>query len=330
MKAAELDRWIRRISPGRKIEGIAALLVPYTAAGAPDWTAYARLLDSTFESGLAPAVNMDTGYVHLLLPGERREALRLAREAAHGRRFVAGAFVETTVSARAASSEIIRAYAAEVELIRSHGGTPILFQATALKSKTPSEVAEIYRAVASVVAEDDPGGVIAFELGEMFAPFGQIYSLETFQRLMEIPQIRGLKHSSLDRCQEWQRLDLRDRLRPGFRIYTGNDLAIEMVMYGSDYLLGLASFATDAFAKRDLYWAAHDPRFFALNDLLQYLGAFAFRPPVPAYRHSAAQFLKIRGRIPSDAPHPQSPRRPASDAAVLEEIAQRLDGLVAP
>ena len=36
--------------------------------------------------------------------------------------------------------------------------------------------------------------------------------------------------------------------------------------------------------------------FYALNDLLQYLGTFAFRPPVPAYRHSAAQFLKLRGR----------------------------------
>ena len=33
------------------------------------------------------------------------------------------------------------------------------------------------------------------------------------------------------------------------------------------------------------------------NDALQYLGAFAFRPPVPAYRHSAAQFLALRGWI---------------------------------
>ncbi len=39
---------------------------------------------------------------------------------------------------------------------------------------------------------------------------------------------------------EWSRLALRDRIRPEFKIFNGNDLAIDMVMYGSDYLLGLS------------------------------------------------------------------------------------------
>jgi dihydrodipicolinate synthase/N-acetylneuraminate lyase len=85
----------------------------------------------------------------------------------------------------------------------------------------------------------------------MFAPFGTVYSLELFERLLQIPGLLGIKHSSLDRAQEWQRLDLRDRLRPDFKVYTGNDLAIDMVVYGSDYLLGLSSFAPEAFALRD-------------------------------------------------------------------------------
>ena len=76
---------------------------------------------------------------------------------------------------------------------------------------------------------------IAFELGTMFAPFGKIYDLDTYRRLARRPQCIGAKHSSLSRELEWQRLQLRDRVRPGFKVLTGNDLAIDMVMYGSDY-----------------------------------------------------------------------------------------------
>jgi hypothetical protein len=91
-------------------------------------------------------------------------------------------------------------------------------------------------------------------------------------------------------------------------------------MYGSDYLLGLSTFAPDLFAKRDAMWLAGDPGFYELNDLLQYLGFFAFRPPVPAYKHTAAMFLKLRGWIDCDNTHPLSPTRPESDREVLREL----------
>jgi hypothetical protein len=107
-------------------------------------------------------------------------------------------------------------------------------------------------------------------------------------------------------------------------VLTGNDLAIDMVMYGSDYLLGLSAFAPDAFAVRDRYWEAGDDRFYQLNDILQYLGAFAFRAPTPGYRHDAAMFLRRRGFIAHDETHPSSPRRPDSDRPVLEGILERL------
>jgi hypothetical protein len=120
-------------------------------------------------------------------------------------------------------------------------------------------------------------------------------------------------------------LALRDRLRPEFRIYTGNDLAIDMVFYGSDYLLGLSAFHVEAFALRDRLWAAGDARAVGVNDLLQYLGQLAFRAPVPAYKHSAAQFLHARGLIATDRQHPKSPWRPESDVAILADIRDRLD-----
>ncbi len=114
-------------------------------------------------------------------------------------------------------------------------------------------------------------------------------------------------------------------MRPDFHVFTGNDLAIDMVCWGSDYLLGLAAFAPDHFARRDAAWAAGDPAFHELNDQLQYLGAFCFRDPVPAYRHDAAVFLHHRGWITSPAVPLGAATRPASDRDVLALIAAGLE-----
>jgi hypothetical protein len=127
---------------------------------------------------------------------------------------------------------------------------------------------------------------------------------------------------------EWQRLVLRNETRTDFMVFTGNDLAIDMVMYGSDYLLGLSTFAPDAFAVRDKMWETGDPRFYELNDLLQYLGFLTFRGPVPAYKHSAAQFLKLKGWIKTNKTHPKSPERPESDIPLLQDIANRIDAVI--
>lgn len=302
------------LKPGRRIEGISAVLLPFTARDTPDWEGFRRLLDRTWAAGLTPAVNMDTGYVHLLTPSERSSVLMEAHRVARGRRFVAGAFIEGT------SGDSATAYRIDVERIRQHGGTPILFQCSALAKASEQQVIEVYTQVAQ-----GGGPLLAFELGTMFASFGRIYSEDFIERLLAIEAFTGVKHSSLDRATEWARVRIRDRVRPDFKIYTGNDLAIDMVFYGSDYLLGLSAFAVDAFAARDRLWADGDGRAFALNDLLQYLGQLAFRQPVPAYKHSAAQFLKLRGAIGSDRPHPRSPHRPDSDVPLLRDIADRLD-----
>jgi hypothetical protein len=165
---------------------------------------------------------------------------------------------------------------------------------------------------------------IGFELGAMFVPYGRIPSLDAYEGLMGVTACVGAKHSSLSRELEWDRLDLRDRVRPDFTVFTGNDLAIDMVMYGSDYLLGLSTFAPAAFATRDRLWAAGDPGFHEVNDLLQYLGHFTFRPPVPGYRHDAAIMFELRGWARCDGTPPQAPRRPDSDRAVLANILERL------
>jgi dihydrodipicolinate synthase/N-acetylneuraminate lyase len=304
--------------PGRHIDGISAVLLPFAADGTPDWDGLSRLLDRTWAAGLTPAVNMDTGYVHLLTVPERAEVLSTARQMAAGRRFIAGAFIEDL------DGDAVTLYHAEIDRIRKHGGVPIVFQSSALTRLDEAGVLNAYEAIARAGPP-----LLAFELGEMFAGFGRIHSTDFFRRLLDLGAFVGLKHSSLDRVEEWTRLDLRDRHRPDFRVYTGNDLAIDMVFYGSDYLLGLSAFSVDGFAARDRLWCRSDARVVALNDLLQYLGQVAFRPPVPAYRHSAAQFLKLQGLIATDSPHPRSPRRPDSDLALLEDVMRRLAAALA-
>jgi len=207
---------VRPMQPGRRIDGISAVLLPFTAEGAPDWDGFSRLLDRTWSVGLTPAINMDTGYVHLLTVTERAEALSIASQMAAGRRFVAGAFVEDL------DGDAVRLYLAEIDRIRSHGGEPIVFQSSALARLDETAALDAYTAIGCAGPP-----ILAFELGAMFAPFGRIHSPEFFRQLLDVDAFVGLKHSSLDRVAEWTRLDLRDRHRPDFRVYTGNDLAIE-------------------------------------------------------------------------------------------------------
>ena len=308
------------IKPRRKITGISAILLPFHEDHSIDWASFCAHVARTSDYGITPAVNMDTGYVNLIDQATRREVLARTQETLGNRPFVAGAFVP----AKPGDAWNPAPTQEQMVLIQNYGGTPVVFQSFPLTSQAPDKIVASY----AELGRDCPA-FIAFELGKMFAPFGQIYDLETYEGLLSVPQCIGAKHSSLHRDQEWQRILLRDQVRPDFKVFTGNDLAVDMVMYGSDYLLGLSTFAPDLFAQRDAMWEAGDPGFFELNDLIQYLGFFAFRPAVPAYKHSAAMFLKLRGWITSDTPHPNGDRRPDSDRAVLRDIAERLGVLEA-
>lgn len=310
-----LGRFAARIRTRRKVQGIAAALLPFTSSGRIAEEAFAAHLRRTSACGLTNAVNMDTGYVNLLTAEERRRVLALAAEALGPRtRFVAGAYVE------GADGDLVTLYRDRIDEIQAFGGTPILFQTTRMHALTPVEKADLY----ARICRDVPR-VIGFELGSVFAPNGEIWDEETFCRLLEIPPLIGAKHSSLDRLTELRRLELRDRLRPEFAIYTGNDLGVSMIEYGSDYLLGLATFCPERFAERDHAWEQGDPAYFALSDALQHLGNVAFRAPVPAYKHSAAIFLHLQGRIPTDRTHPLSPTRPDWEREMLLDCAARLD-----
>jgi hypothetical protein len=309
---------IALLRPRRAITGISAILLPFTETGDIDWPGFAAHCERTAAAGLTPAVNMDTGFGNLLAPEQKSAVLDATRSVLGQKSFVAGAFL----SDEPGSPFDLEGYKREVAAIAARGGTPVICQSYGLTELPTAEIPGAYEAVTA-----DCDAFIAFELGTMFAPFGKIYDLGTYRALLGIRKCLGAKHSSLRREAEWERLKLRDAVRPAFKVFTGNDLAIDMVQYGSDYLLGLSTCAPDLFARRDAYWLSGDPRFYELNDVLQYLGFLAFRAPVPAYKHSAAMFLKLRGWIGCDATHPRSGTRPDSDRALLAGILRQLDAL---
>ena len=304
------------IRPRRAIVGMSAILLPFETSGAVDWPGFAAHVERTAAAGLVPAVNMDTGYVNYLSDEEKREVLKWTREAlGAGVPFIAGAYIEGS------DGDVVRLYRREMDQIAACGATPIIFQTARLHGRTAQEKVAAYQ----MICKGFPA-VLGFELGPVFASNGEIFDDDTVRGLMDIPELKGMKHSSLDRMLELLRLELRDAVRPDFRIYTGNDLGINMIEYGSDYLLGLATFAPEKFAERDRLWAAGDPRYYVLSDALQHLGNIAFRPPVPAYKHSAAIFLHLAGRIPSPRTHIQNPQRPDWELDLMRECAARLLG----
>jgi 4-hydroxy-tetrahydrodipicolinate synthase len=311
-----LESLIVRRKLRRKVQGIAATLLPFESDGRIAVEAFQRHLLATQRAGLTSAVNMDTGYVNYLNDVERQNVLRWTREAlGNDVDFIAGAYIEGE------SGDAVPLYRREMDRIAALNGIPIVFQTARLHGKSATEKATLYREICRGFPR-----VLAFELGPMFAPNGEIFDEETVRRLMDIPELTGMKHSSLDRMVELGRLALRDAHRPEFNIYTGNDLGVNMIEYGSDYLLGLATFAPEKFAQRDRLWESGDAEYYALSDALQYLGNVAFREPIPAYKHSAAVFLHLSGRIPTDLTHPRNPQRPSWEREILQDCARRLHG----
>jgi dihydrodipicolinate synthase/N-acetylneuraminate lyase len=302
---------IPNVIPRREVLGMSAILLPLSDDHRVAWDDFQQHVQRTAEAGLWPAVNMDTGYGPLIDASTRAEVLQRTGELCGSRPWVAGAWVGD----RPGDPFSLDAYRTAIDLIEANGGIPVIFQSYGLSAGPDAAIVDRYGALGTCTKR-----MIGFELAKAFAPFGSIYSIDVFRQLLSIPSLIGAKHSSLCRQQEWNRLTIRNSLRPDFRLLTGNDLAIDMVIYGSDYLLGLSTMAPDAFALRDRYWRDGDPHFWRLNDLLQYLGCFTFRHPTPAYKHSAAMFLQLRGWIQSAETWPGSPRRPDTDRAVLALI----------
>jgi hypothetical protein len=305
---------LRHLAADRTVDGVASVPLSFTAEGRPELDVLADLVQRTFAAGLTPAVNLFAGSVELLNPHERADVLAITGGVARGRRYLAGALAGDD------SGTLARRYALAGEPIVRQGGTPVLVQCHEFGQLGEDELADMYRQATADFRE-----AIALEADPLFG--GRVYSLDLFHRLLDVPALSGLVHASFDRVAEWYRVDARDARRPEFRLFSGNERATDMFVYGSDYLLGSAGCAPEAFALRDRLWRDGDPHATEVDDALQHLGALLYRMPIAASRHAASQWLVVRGIASSDAAHPRAVRRPDSDPPLLREIAERIDAL---
>src|ERR1700687_3445918 len=195
----KLEALNERRRPLRKIQGIAAALLPYEADGRVAVEDFQRHLVATHRAGLMNAVNMDTGYVNFLSDAEQHDVLRWTSEALGDNvPSVAGAYIEGR------DGEMITLYRRQMDIIVKAGGIPILFQTARLHGKSDRDKVAAYGIVCRGYET-----VLGFELGRMFAPNGEIFSEATVRGLMDIPELKGLKHSSLDRLTELGRPGVR-------------------------------------------------------------------------------------------------------------------------
>src|SRR6266849_10992455 len=94
-EAMKIESIVQRHQLGRKVQGIAAALLPFEADGRIAVGAFQNHLRTTHRAGLMNAVNMDTGYANYLSDEDKTRVLRWTREALGDEiPFVAGAYVE--------------------------------------------------------------------------------------------------------------------------------------------------------------------------------------------------------------------------------------------
>ncbi len=152
-------------------------------------------------------------------------------------------------SDRVTIDDIIRAYEEQIEVVEGMGGKLIVMASRALAraAKSPADYAKVYGRILRQVKEP----VIIHWLGEMFDPalagyWGSADHATAMATCLEVihenaAKVDGVKISLLSKEKE---IDMRRKLPPGVRMYTGDDFNYAELISGdedghSDALLGI-------------------------------------------------------------------------------------------
>jgi hypothetical protein len=257
---------------------------------APDWERTLAFRTHLWDLGLGVAEAMDTAQRGMGLDWPMAlELLTRSVEAAKGRPgavIFSGAGTDHLDPADARSiDEVIRAYEHQIEAIEKVGGRIILMASRALArvARGPQDYEAVYARVLGQVREP----VIIHWLGDMFDPaLAGYWGTRDLNAAMDTAvgvinahaaKVDGVKISLLDKDRE---IAMRRRLKPGVRMYTGDDFNYAELIEGdaqgySDALLGIFDAIAPAAAAALSALAAGDTRTF--HDI--------FGPTVPLSRH---------------------------------------------
>jgi hypothetical protein len=256
--------WPAHASPARRRMAFAAahVVVNPLAAVDPwldtalDWEATLGYRRHLWDLGLSVAEAMDTAQRGMGLDWAAsqeliRRSLAEARAVGAADRIASGAGTDHLVIGQRLFTldDVVDAYAQQCAFVESCGGRIILMasRALAVAAKSPDDYAYVYDRVLAQVREP----VIVHWLGDMFDPALTGYwgsadldiASQTCLAIVaaNVAKIDGIKVSLLDKDRE---INLRRRLPPGVRMYTGDDFNYPELILGdergaSDALLGI-------------------------------------------------------------------------------------------
>jgi hypothetical protein len=276
-----------------------------------DWDATLRFREHLWRLGFKVAEAMDTSQRGMGLDwNTARELIR--RSVAHART-IPGADLACGVgtdqlawSERTTLRDVVNAYSEQIETVEAAGGRIILMASRALAAI--GRRADEYREVYSALLRQCRQKVILHWLGEMFDPALKGYwgsadlnqATETALAIIRdhAEKIDGIKVSLLDAQRE---VDLRRRLPPGVKMFTGDDFNYRELIAGdgahhSHGLLGIfdpiapvAAKALQALAKGDVgdYSRMLDPTVILSREI--------FRAPTRHYKAGVVFLAWLNG-----------------------------------
>jgi uncharacterized protein DUF993 len=277
---------------------------------AVDWDRTLAYREYLWDLGLGVAEAMDTAQRGMGLDWPTsRELIRRSVEAAR----VRGALVfsgagtdQLTPRPGLILTDVIAAYEEQIAAIESFGGRIILMASRALAAaaKGPDDYATVYDRILSQVKEP----VIIHWLGEAFDPaLAGYWGSDDDYRAMDTclsviaankHKVEGIKVSLLSKEKE---IDMRRRLPPGVRMYTGDDFNYAELIAGdhegySDALLGIfdgiapaASAALTALAR------GSTNEFFDILEPTVPLSRHIFRAPTRFYKTGIVFLAYLNG-----------------------------------
>jgi 4-hydroxy-tetrahydrodipicolinate synthase len=270
---------------------IPAVIVPMRADYSIDYAAFELYLEWVLHHGpVGLAVNVDTGEGPYLTVEERAEVIRTARKVANGRcKIIAGVGGPATHTATA-NARASREAGADALLIFP---TPA-FLNDPLDPRIPYEY---HKAIAE--ASDLP--IIVFQLGPIFG--GVNYTPEALSKVMELPQVIGLKDASFDAQRFILTRNIVQAAAHPVTLLNGNDnfLLESLLMGAQGGLLGFAAVGVGLMV--EMLWAIQAKDFnkaTAMQPLVQGFCNYIYAKPIGDYRARCKVALVHMGLLTPD------------------------------
>lgn len=270
---------------------IPATILPMTPNFKPDYDALKRYLEWLIgQNAVAFAVNMDTGEGPQLNVEERYEAIRVAVEVASGRVAVLAGLMGSTTQDAVALAKMYADLGADAVVVFPNAG----FRNEPLDPRIPYDY---HKAIA------DRSGLplVLFQLAPVFG--GVNFTRETLLKLLEIPQVIGIKEASFDAQYFAYTKETLDLAGSDITLLTGNDRFItESFLLGAQgALLGFAAIGCGLVAEMITTFQEGDfQSAVALKSKVQGFADFIYRDPVLDYRARCKVALARIGVIGAD------------------------------